>query len=62
MRTSLSECCTIVMGQSPDSVSYNSEGIGMPFYQGNADFGEVHPVTRIWCSKPLKIAKIWVKH
>lgn len=56
MRMSLSECCTIVMGQSPDSVSYNSEGKGMPFYQGKADFGEIHPVTRIWCSKPLKIA------
>ena len=29
----------------------------MPFYQGNADFGEIHPKARVWCTKPTKIAK-----
>ena len=44
------------MGQSPDSNSYNDCGEGLPFFQGNADFGEMYPVTRKWCSSPTKIA------
>lgn len=52
----LTEFCTINMGQSPDSKTYNDKGEGMPFYQGNADFGEIHPKTRVWCSAPVKIA------
>ena len=30
--------------------------MGLPFFQGNADFGEVHPRVRIWCSSPVKVA------
>ena len=45
------------MGQSPDSKTYNTQGNGLPFYQGNADFGETHPVTRVWCSAPVKVAE-----
>ena len=52
----LCEMCSINMGQSPDSSSYNEEGNGMPFYQGNADFGEIHPVARVWCTEPTKTA------
>ena len=52
----LKDVCKINMGQSPDSSSYNENGDGIPFYQGNADFGERHPVTRIWCNSPKKIA------
>ena len=48
--------CNINMGQSPDSNTYNNKSNGLPFYQGNADFGEIHPNTRVWCSKPIKIA------
>ena len=44
------------MGQSPDSKSYNDNCDGIPFFQGNADFGERYPVTRVWCSVPTKIA------
>lgn len=44
------------MGQSPDSNSYNDTGDGVPFFQGNADFGERYPVTRKWCSAPTKMA------
>ena len=53
----LKDVCDINMGQSPDSSSYNDEGDGLPFFQGNADFGERYPVTRKWCSVPTKIAK-----
>jgi type I restriction enzyme S subunit len=52
----LKEVCSINMGQSPDSSTYNNEANGLPFFQGNADFGERYPVTRVWCSAPSKIA------
>ena len=52
----LKDVCAINMGQSPDSNSYNDEGQGVPFFQGNADFGERYPVTRKWCSAPTKMA------
>jgi len=52
----LVEFCKINMGQSPDSSSYNDIGKGMPFFQGNADFGNVHPKVRVWCDAPTKIA------
>ncbi len=54
--TALQDVCKINMGQSPDSSSYNEEGRGIPFFQGNADFGERNPVTRVWCDAPSKIA------
>ncbi len=56
MRVKLGEVCEINMGQSPDSSTYNEENIGLPFFQGNADFGEYFPKVRIWCSQPVKIA------
>ena len=52
----LKEVCQINMGQSPESSSYNDSGDGLPFFQGNADFGERYPVTRVWCNSPTKIA------
>lgn len=52
----LDEICSLNMGQSPDSSSYNEIGDGLPFFQGNADFGELHPKVRIWCNAPTKIA------
>lgn len=53
----LDEICHINMGQSPDSKSYNQEGIGLPFFQGNADFGAMYPETRVWCNSPTKIVE-----
>ena len=52
----LKDVCAINMGQSPDSNSYNENGKGVPFFQGNADFGERYPITRKWCSAPTKMA------
>lgn len=54
---SLKDIAKITMGQSPDSSSYNGERDGMPFFQGNADFGELYPTERIWCNAPKKTAK-----
>lgn len=53
----LGEICTVIMGQSPSSGTYNQERNGIPFFQGKADFGELYPTARIWCSAPKKIAE-----
>lgn len=53
----LKDCCTIIAGQSPESKYYNTEGIGVPFFQGKADFGELYPRIRVYCSQPTKMAK-----
>jgi type I restriction enzyme, S subunit len=47
----------VILGQSPPSSTYNKQGAGLPFYQGKADFGLVHPTPRIWCSEGSKFAK-----
>lgn len=47
---------TLIMGQSPEGESYNKDGVGLPFYQGSKDFGELYPIPRVWCSNPRKIA------
>ncbi len=44
------------MGQSPPGETYNYDGVGLPFFQGKADFGDVHPTPTKWCSKPTRIA------
>ena len=53
----LKDIAKITMGQSPESSSYNQEQNGLPFFQGNADFGEVYPTERVWCSEPKKTAE-----
>lgn len=52
----LEECAVITMGQSPASTTYNYEKEGIPFYQGNADFGDIYPKIKCYCTKPIKIA------
>lgn len=47
----------IIMGQSPPGETYNKNGIGLPFYQGKADFGTIHPNPTMWCSAPERIAE-----
>ncbi len=47
----------IIMGQSPPSTSYNTSGLGLPFFQGKTDFGMLYPTVRKWCSAPIKTAK-----
>lgn len=53
----LQDCATIIAGQSPESKYYNSTGEGIPFFQGKADFGELYPKVRMYCSSPTKIAQ-----
>jgi type I restriction enzyme S subunit len=53
----LGDVAEIISGQSPPSSSYNTDGVGLPFYQGKADFGERHPVPRVWCTAPERTAQ-----
>ncbi|OAA90546.1 restriction endonuclease subunit S [Clostridium ljungdahlii] len=53
----LSEIATIIMGQSPNSDTYNENGEGIPFFQGKSDFGKVNPSVRMYCNNPIKIAE-----
>ena len=48
---------SIKMGQSPNSEDCNQEGEGIPFLQGNADFGNVCPSPRYFCSVANKFAQ-----
>ena len=47
-----------IMGQSPSGESFNEEGVGIPMYQGNADFGFRFPTKRIFTTQPTKFAEI----
>jgi len=55
--TALANLAMVEMGQSPDSLSYNTEGKGLPFFQGKAEFQTVFPEIRKWCSEPTKIVE-----
>ena len=52
----LAEICDLVSGQSPPSSSYNQDRDGVPFFQGKADFGELYPRVRYWCTEPKKMS------
>ncbi len=52
----LQEVAQINMGQSPKSSDCNDTGNGIPFFQGNADFGFKYPVCKNWTINPTKIA------
>ena len=53
----LGEVCKVIAGQSPEGKFYNSDGNGLPFYQGKKDYGEKYigePTT--WTTKVTKEA------
>lgn len=52
----LGDVISITMGQSPSSNTYNEDGDGLPFFQGNADFDKEHPKVRVYCNAPVRIA------
>ena len=56
-RTRLSDIANIVMGQSPESASYNDRRLGMPFFQGKADFCEKFPIVTHWTTEPNKVVE-----
>ena len=48
----LGDICDITLGQSPPGKNYNETWEGMPFYQGNRDFGFRFPARRVYCPAP----------
>ncbi len=52
----LGNVCEIIAGQSPPGSTYRKSPEGLPFFQGKADFGDPHPIARVWCIAPNKIA------
>mgnify|MGYP003408480030 len=55
-QTYLKYVVLINMGQSPSSEDCNIDGIGIPFLQGNAEFGTYSPTAKNYCPIPKKIA------
>jgi len=55
--SNLGEVSYLIMGQSPPSKTYNRDMIGLPFLQGQKDFGDMYPNPSVYCSKPIKIAE-----
>lgn len=53
----LGEECYIVMGQSPESKTYNSKKEGTPFLQGRKTFGRIYPYIDTWTTHPIRIGK-----
>lgn len=45
------------MGQSPLGSSFNKKGIGIPIFQGNADFGFRFPQKRVFTTDPKRYAE-----
>jgi type I restriction enzyme, S subunit len=52
----LGDVAELIMGQSPPGNTYNTNHNGMPFLQGNAEFGEVSPEHVKCTTMPLKVA------
>ena len=55
--TTLGREYTVMMGQSPNSSSYNSSGIGVPLVQGNADIENRVTAPKRYTSVPTKICE-----
>ncbi len=45
------------MGQSPAGSSFNEDGLGVPMFQGNADFGFRFPTERVYTTEPARFAE-----
>ena len=54
----LGDIVLIIMGQSPSSKSYNSNGNGIYLIQGNADIKNRKTYPRIWTTESKKECKI----
>ena len=53
----LADLCDIIMGQSPPANTINEKGIGLPFFQGKAEFGTIFPRNLRFCETPVRHAE-----
>jgi len=56
-KTKLDDFTILIQGQSPPGSTYNDKGDGLPFFQGKAEFNELYPTIKKWCTQPKKIAE-----
>ena len=56
MKLGHQDVASVILGQSPPSSAYNEVGDGLPFFQGKAEFGLLHPMPRVWCRTGQKFA------
>lgn len=57
-QVSINEFVDTIWGTSPASEFYNESGVGLPFYQGKTEFGDIYigkPVK--YCTVPVRTAK-----
>lgn len=57
MKCKIKDIAKVTMGQSPESIWYNSNGEGIPFLQGNRTFGDKYPTFDTWTKKVTKIGE-----
>lgn len=53
----LGEIADVVMGQSPESKTYNANGEGLPFHQGVTGFCFRYPQNEMWCTAGTRFAE-----
>lgn len=56
-RTAVADAAHIEMGQAPAGADVRDSGDGLPFIQGNAEFGARHPAPEKVCIRPRKTAR-----
>ena len=57
MKCKIKDIANVTMGQSPESIWYNSNGEGIPFLQGNRTFGDKYPTFDTWTKKVTKVGE-----
>lgn len=53
----LNQVAKVLMGQAPPSSACSEDRSGLPFIQGNAEFGTRYSTPRLWCSVPTRICE-----
>lgn len=53
----LDELATVTAGTSPKGELINSQGLGLPFFQGTKEFGELFPTAERYTEHPVRVAK-----
>lgn len=55
---SINKLVDTVWGSSPESKTYNDNKVGLPFYQGKTEFGDMYiNEATVYCSEPIKTAE-----
>ena len=57
VEATIHDVCEVILGQSPPGSAYNRDGMGLPFFQGKAEFGPLIPATRKWTTEGNKRAR-----